>query len=87
MSETKTTIAPDHKEEASDIKIIVGGKDDKPCYSLQYYDLRDNDWHIGYSSYDLNIVLGYIAQYFNIHKTSFKGCAVCNGTGVAVNDK
>lgn len=44
--------------------IIVNMKDDKPYYSIQYYDLAHKTWYIGYSSYNLNYVREWLAEYF-----------------------
>lgn len=50
--------------------IIVDTNTDKPYYSIRYYSLDDNRWHIGYSSYNHKVVVGYLKQYFNItHNT------------------
>lgn len=47
-------------------EIVVHGTLEKPYYEVQYYVVDDNAWKIGYSSYDLSIVCGYIRDYFNI---------------------
>ena len=46
------------KTKVSDFMIIVG-KSKNPCYSIMYYDLSDNEWHIGFSSYDLSKVINW----------------------------
>ena len=53
------------KIKAVDPKIIVGGKADKPYYQIEYYDLSDNEWHIGYGS-------GYLANVKEWLKTCFE---------------
>lgn len=40
--------------------------DSKPYYELKYRQVGKKDYSIGYSSYDLKIVLGYIDTYFEI---------------------
>lgn len=40
--------------------------DNKPYYEVKYREVGKEDYSIGYSSYDLNIVLGFIAEYFEI---------------------
>lgn len=47
-------------------EIVVHGTLEKPYYEVQYYDVDDNAWKIGYSSYDLSIVCRNIRDYFNI---------------------
>lgn len=58
-------IKPAEKIKAINPVIIVNtAKTDKPYYSIQYYDLADKTWHIGYSSYDLDYVREWLAEYF-----------------------
>lgn len=52
------------KENAVNAEIIVEGPAEKPCYYIKYYDLNDNRYHIGYSSYDYGIVIGFLRDYF-----------------------
>ncbi len=54
------------KIKAVDPKIIVGGKADKPCYQIEYYDLSDNEWHIGYGSYCLANVKEWLKTCFEV---------------------
>lgn len=48
------------------LEIIVRMIDNKPYYEVKYREVGKEDYSIGYSSYDLNIVLGFIAEYFEI---------------------
>ena len=52
-----------HKEKVAKYHIIVTGTLEKPYYEVLYYHLTDNKWHIGYSSYYLEVVKGYIEDY------------------------
>lgn len=62
---TSEEVKPVEKIKAIDPVIIVNtAKTDKPCYSIQYYDLADNTWHIGYSSYNLDYVREWLAECF-----------------------
>lgn len=57
---------PVEKVKAINPMIIVNeAKTDKPCYSIYYYDLADNTWHIGYSSFNLDYVREWLAEYFD----------------------
>ena len=47
-------------------KMIVGGKREKPCFSILYFDPADKDFHIGYSSYYLDYVLNWLNEEFEI---------------------
>lgn len=60
MSETNNKI------KTSELMIIVNGPADKPYYSIRYYDLSDNKWHIGFSSYYLQNVINWKNECFEI---------------------
>ena len=47
-------------------KMIVGGKREKPCFSILYFDPADKDFHIGYSSYYLDYVFNWLNEEFEI---------------------
>lgn len=55
-----------NKARVNSLEIIARMLDDKPYYELKYRQVGKNDYSIGYSSYDLKIVLGYIDTYFEI---------------------
>lgn len=46
--------------------IIAGGRAERPCYNIQYYDPVDEEWHIGFGSYDLENVFLWLKNEFNI---------------------
>lgn len=48
------------------LEIIVRMIENKPYYEVKYREVGKEDYSIGYSSYNLNIVLGIIAEYFEI---------------------
>lgn len=48
------------------LEIIVRMIDSKPYYELKYRQVGKKDYSIGYSSYDLKTVLGYINTFFEI---------------------
>ncbi len=54
------------EERVTDLSIIVEMIDSKPYYSVQYRNVGENGYYIGYSSYNLKTVLGYIDTYFEI---------------------
>ena len=62
-------IANINKAKVDSLEIITQMLDDKPYYELKYRLVDKNDYSIGYSSYDLKIVLGYIDEYFEIVKS------------------
>lgn len=65
-------IANINKAKVDSLEIITQMLDDKPYYELKYRLVGKNDYSIGYSSYDLKIVLGYIDEYFEIVKNNRK---------------
>lgn len=48
------------------LEIIVRMIGNKPYYEVKYREVGKEDYSVGYSSYDLKIVLGFIAEYFEI---------------------
>ena len=54
------------KVRVSRAEIVVHGTKEKPYYEIEYFDLSDNEMHIGYSSYKLDIVFEYLEKYFDI---------------------
>lgn len=54
------------KIKVSSAEIVVHGTKEKPYYEIEYLDLSDNKIHIGYSSYKLDIVFGYLEKYFEV---------------------
>lgn len=48
------------------LEIIVRMINNKPYYELKYRQVGKKDYSVGYSSYDLKIVLDYIDTYFEI---------------------
>ena len=54
------------KIKVSSVEIVVHGTKEKPYYEIEYFDLSDNETHMGYSSYKLDVVFGYLEKYFDI---------------------
>ena len=46
--------------------IVVGGTADKPCYSIDWYNIETKTMHTGYSSYNLKIVQEWLKEYFEV---------------------
>lgn len=55
-----------NKAKVDSLEIIARMLDDKPYYELKYRQVGKKDYSVGYSSYDLKIVLGYIDTYFEL---------------------
>lgn len=48
-------------------KIIVShNTKGKPYYDIQYFDTEDGTHHIGYGSYNIQIIAKYLIIYFSI---------------------
>lgn len=56
------------KIRVSSAEIVVHGTKEKPYYEIKYFDLSDNETHIGYSSYNLDFVFEYLEKCFDIVK-------------------
>ena len=56
------------KIKVSSADIVVNGTKEKPYFEIKYFDLYDNEMHIGFSSYKLDIVFEYLEKYFDIVK-------------------
>ena len=57
-----------NKIKVSSADIVVHGTKERPYFEIKYFDLSDNEMHIGFSSYKLDIVFGYLEKYFDIVK-------------------
>ena len=56
------------KNKVTSAEIVVNGAADKPYFEIKYY-ATDGKCHIGYSSYDLNNVFGWLKECFEITNT------------------
>lgn len=54
------------KIKVTSLDIIVSVFGEKPYYEIKYKKVGENFYHIGYSSYDLDIVLDYKEKYFEL---------------------
>lgn len=54
------------KIKVTSAEIVVHGTSEKPYYEIRYYDISDRNYHVGYSSYDLSIVFGWLKDCFEI---------------------
>lgn len=66
-------------------KIIIGGADEKLCYSILYLDPADSRLHIGFSSYKLDFVRKWLAEEFEVvdepRGTDFANAVRCKDCG------
>lgn len=54
------------KHKVKSVEIVVRKIDEKPYYEIKYFDLSDNEYHIGYGSYKLEYVFEWLEQCFEI---------------------
>lgn len=54
------------KNKVTSLEIIARRIDDKPYYEVKYREVGKKEYSIGYSSYSLKTVLGFIDEYFEI---------------------
>lgn len=69
MNEKTLQIEDDNykkKHKVKSAEIVVRKTDEKPYYEIKYFDLSDNEYHIGYGSYKLEYVFEWLEQCFEI---------------------
>lgn len=69
MNEKTLQIEDDNykkKHKVKSAEIVVRKIDEKPYYEIKYFDLSDNEYHIGYGSYKLEYVFEWLEQCFEI---------------------
>lgn len=54
------------KHKVKSAEIVVRKITEKPYYEIKYFDLSDNEYHIGYGSYKLKYVFDWLEQCFEI---------------------
>lgn len=54
------------KIKVASAEIVVHGTVENPYYEIKYYDIADGEYHIGYSSYNLNYVFKWLEECFDI---------------------
>ena len=47
-------------------KIVVECTTGKPYYSIEWFDAAKQEYYVGYSSYVIDNVLGWLKEYFEI---------------------
>ena len=67
-----------NKIKVSSLEIIVTEGLDNPYYQIKYYDVVAKSWHIGYSSYDLNCVVKWKEECFEMVGSDYENyCPHC----------
>ena len=56
----------EEKVKVTSLEIIVTGTKDKPYFEIKYKKAGEEFYHIGYSSYDLNNVLAWKEECFEL---------------------
>ena len=66
-NETKQTINKENnKIKVASAEIVVHGTIEKPYYEIKYLVIDENEYRIGYSSYDLKNVFVWLEECFEI---------------------
>ena len=60
MNKNKTKI------KVASAEIVVHGTIEKPYYEIKYLVIGEDEYRIGYSSYDINNVFGWLEECFEI---------------------
>ena len=50
-------------------KIIICGTKDKPYYNIMYLDMSDDNYHIGFGSYNIDYVWYWLSNNFEIQES------------------
>lgn len=68
MSETLTMVNPIETEKirTHHAKIVVECTTGKPYYSIEWFDTAKKEYYLGYSSYCIDNVLGWLKEFFEI---------------------
>ena len=68
MSETLTWANPIETEKirTHHAKIVVECTTGKPYYSIEWFDTAKQEYYLGYSSYCIDNVLGWLKEFFEI---------------------
>ena len=59
----------DIKIKITSAEIVVHGTIAKPYYEIKYREIGSSEYHVGYSSYDLNNVFEWLKECFEIVNT------------------
>ncbi|MDB2032482.1 hypothetical protein PMZ84_14785 [[Clostridium] symbiosum] len=59
----------DIKIKVTSAEIVVHGSVEKPYYEIKYHEVGGSEYHIGYSSYNLNNVFEWLKECFEIVNT------------------
>lgn len=65
--ETERSInSENNKIKVTSAEIVVHGTVEKPYYEIKYLVIGEDEYRIGYSSYDLKNVFGWLHECFEI---------------------
>lgn len=59
-------------------EIVIHGTEEEPYYEIQWYDVDDNMFYVGYSSYNLSIVRDFLKERFNVVAKGVDMVPICN---------
>ena len=66
-NETERSINRENKKiKVTSAEIVVHGTVEKPYYEIKYLVIGEDEYRIGYSSYDLKNVFGWLEECFEI---------------------
>lgn len=68
------------KHKVKSAEIVVRKINEKPYYEIKYFDLSDNEYHIGYGSYKLEYVFEWLEQCFEIAEKNTNADKIRNMT-------
>lgn len=74
------------KHKVKSAEIVVWKIGEKPYYGIKYFDLSDNEYHIGYGSYKLEYVFEWLEQCFEIVEKNTNADKIRNMTNEELAD-
>lgn len=63
---------PHEKVKVTEAEIVVHGTKEIPVFGIKYKELESGEYHVGYSSYNLNFVFEWLEECFEI-----TNCSTC----------
>lgn len=69
MDNMAANVSNNIKIKVTSADIVVHGTVKKPYYEIKYREVGSSEYHIGYSSYDLHNVFGWLERCFEIVET------------------
>lgn len=57
---------PERKIRTHFARIVVSGSPDEPYYEIMYFDPVEDEFYLGYGSFELKFVFGWLKEFFEV---------------------